>query len=120
MPHLTRARRGTASTGIRTGLGVPGLAHPLVAPAEWAELTRPGTPLHWVVLDVADGPGTAPDPHGLAAAGRLRNAVFASSAGSTPRTAPASGAEGPARCSPRPGGISTGTGPTASSWTTAR
>ncbi|WP_320774377.1 spherulation-specific family 4 protein [Streptomyces sp. CRN 30] len=74
MPHLTSNRGGaTASTDVRTGLGVPGLAHPLVAPAEWAELMRPGTSLHWVVLDVADGPGAAPDPHCLEAAGRLRN-----------------------------------------------
>ncbi|MFJ6128372.1 spherulation-specific family 4 protein [Streptomyces griseoviridis] len=74
MPHLTSARTGTASTGLRTGIGVPGYAHPLVAPTEWGELTRPGTPLHWVVLNVADGPGARPDPHCLAAAGRLRNA----------------------------------------------
>ncbi|MGW6454581.1 spherulation-specific family 4 protein [Streptomyces sp. NPDC055078] len=58
----------------RLGLGVPGCAHPLLAPTEWAELTRPGTPLHWVVLNVANGPGDRPDPHCLAAAGRLRNA----------------------------------------------
>ncbi|MBV2353140.1 spherulation-specific family 4 protein [Streptomyces sp. J2-1] len=72
MPHLT----GTASTGtgLRTGLGVPGYAHPLVAPAQWERLARPGTPLDWVVLNVANGPGTRPDPHCLEAAGRLRNA----------------------------------------------
>jgi hypothetical protein len=70
----TRTRSGVASTGLRTGLGVPGLAHPLVAATEWAGLTRPGTPLHWVVLDVAGGPGAHPDPHCLEAAGRLRNA----------------------------------------------
>ncbi|MFJ6083688.1 spherulation-specific family 4 protein [Streptomyces sp. NPDC092369] len=74
MPHLTSTRTGTASTDVRTGLGIPGYAHPLVAPTEWGELTRPGTPLHWVVLDVADGPGARPDPHCLEAAGRLRNA----------------------------------------------
>ena len=74
MPHLTSTRAGTASTDVRTGFGIPGYAHPLVAPAEWAELTRPGTPLHWVVLNVADGPGARPDPHCLEAAGRLRNA----------------------------------------------
>ncbi|MDT0394290.1 MULTISPECIES: spherulation-specific family 4 protein [Streptomyces] len=73
MPYLTSVKPGTATTGVRTGVGVPGLAHPLVAPAEWNELTRPGTPLHWVVLDVADGPGCRPDPHCLEAAGRLRN-----------------------------------------------
>ncbi|MFF3344163.1 spherulation-specific family 4 protein [Streptomyces sp. NPDC002779] len=74
MPHLTSTTSGTAHTDLRTGLGVPGLAHPLVAPAEWAELVRPGTPVHWAALDVADGPGSRPDPHCLAAAARLRNA----------------------------------------------
>ncbi|MDQ0716059.1 hypothetical protein QFZ55_005511 [Streptomyces luteogriseus] len=74
MPHLTRSRRRTSDTELRPGVGVPGYAHPLLAPTEWGELTRPGTPLHWVVLNVADGPGTRPDPHCLEAAGRLRNA----------------------------------------------
>jgi hypothetical protein len=74
MPYLTSTRAGVASTGVRTGFGIPGYAHPLVAPTEWGELTRPGTPLHWVVLNVADGPGARPDPHCLEAAGRLRNA----------------------------------------------
>ncbi|MGX1272212.1 spherulation-specific family 4 protein [Streptomyces phaeoluteigriseus] len=74
MPHLTGVRAGTASTDVRAGFGVPGFAHPLVAPAEWGELARPGRPLHWVVLNVADGPGVRPDPHCLEAAGRLRNA----------------------------------------------
>ncbi|GGV79742.1 spherulation-specific family 4 protein [Streptomyces massasporeus] len=74
MPHLTRSRRRTSDTELRPGVGVPGYAHPLLAPTEWGELTRPGTPLHWVVLNVADGPGARPDPHCLEAAGRLRNA----------------------------------------------
>ncbi|MFE7166565.1 spherulation-specific family 4 protein [Streptomyces sp. NPDC057616] len=73
MPYVTSTREGTASTDVRTGFGIPGYAHPLVAPTEWGELTRPGTPLHWVVLNVADGPGARPDPHCLEAAGRLRN-----------------------------------------------
>ncbi|WP_037674233.1 spherulation-specific family 4 protein [Streptomyces griseus] len=73
MPYLTSSAAGTADTDVRLGFGVPGFAHPLLAPAEWGELTRPGTPLHWVVLNVADGPGVRPDPHCLAAAGRLRN-----------------------------------------------
>ncbi|MEK0100472.1 spherulation-specific family 4 protein [Streptomyces sp. A475] len=72
MPYLTPMFSGTASTDIRLGFGIPGYAHPLMAPVEWAELTRPGTPLHWVVLNVADGPGARPDPHCLEAAGRLR------------------------------------------------
>ncbi|MFH9978539.1 spherulation-specific family 4 protein [Streptomyces sp. NPDC017179] len=74
MPYLTSTPVGIPSTTLRTGLGVPGWAHPLLAPDEWNELTRPGTPLHWVVLNVADGPGVQPDPHCLEAAGRLRNA----------------------------------------------
>lgn len=74
MPHLTSASAGTASTGLGAGLGIPGYAHPLVAPLEWSELTRPGTPVHWAVLNVSGGPGTRPDPHCLEAAGRLHNA----------------------------------------------
>ncbi|MFF9015846.1 spherulation-specific family 4 protein [Streptomyces sp. NPDC014870] len=71
MPHLTT----TAAEAVQEmGFGVPGYAHPLLAPVEWAELTRPGTPLHWAVLDVAQGPGDRPDPHCLEAAGRLKNA----------------------------------------------
>lgn len=74
MPHLTSITAGTASTGLGVGLGIPGYAHPLVAPLEWGELARPGTPVHWAVLNVSDGPGTRPDPHCLEAAGRLHNA----------------------------------------------
>jgi len=75
MPHLTSATSGTSSTDLRTGFGIPGFAHPLVAPAEWAELARPGIPLHWVVLNITGtGPGSRPDQHCLEAAGRLRNA----------------------------------------------
>jgi hypothetical protein len=74
MPHLTSTTTGTTSTGLGVGLGIPGYAHPLVAPLEWGELTRPGTPVHWAVLNVSGGPGTCPDPHCLEAAGRLRNA----------------------------------------------
>jgi len=70
--HLTTT---TATGAVQAlGVGVPGYAHPLLAPVEWAELTRPGTPLHWAVLNVADGPGSRPDPHCLEAAGKLRNA----------------------------------------------
>lgn len=75
MPHLTTTGTQLSATGAeQLGFGVPGYAHPLVAPVEWAELTRPGTPLHWVVLNVSDGPGNRPDPHCLAAVGKLRNA----------------------------------------------
>ncbi|MFI7088194.1 spherulation-specific family 4 protein [Streptomyces anulatus] len=75
MPYLTApadARR--TAGGEQLGFGVPGYAHPLLAPAEWAGLARPGTPLHWAVLNIADGPGSRPDPHCLEAAGRLHNA----------------------------------------------
>ncbi|MEU1196046.1 spherulation-specific family 4 protein [Streptomyces sp. NPDC005813] len=74
MPYLTSTAAGTASTDLKVGFGIPGYAHPLVAPLEWAELTRPGAPLHWVALNVSNGPGTRPDPHCLEAVGRLRNA----------------------------------------------
>lgn len=75
MPHLTTTDEKLSATAAdRLGLGVPGYAHPLLAPVEWAELSRPGTPLHWAVLNVADGPGDRPDPHCLEAAGRLTNA----------------------------------------------
>ncbi|MDG4863826.1 spherulation-specific family 4 protein [Streptomyces sp. T-3] len=75
MSHLTTTKGAEARSGaLAMGVGVPGYAHPLMAPAEWAELTRPATPLHWTVLNVANGPGARPDPHCLAAAGRLRNA----------------------------------------------
>lgn len=75
MPYLTTTgQRLSATEAGEVGLGVPGYAHPLLAPAEWAGLTRPATPLHWVVLNVAQGPGVRPDPHCLDAAGRLTNA----------------------------------------------
>ncbi|MFJ2819939.1 spherulation-specific family 4 protein [Streptomyces toxytricini] len=75
MPHLTTPAPAAAATGSgRPGLGIPGYAHPLLAPVEWAELTRPGTPLHWAVLNVTDGPGSRPDPHCTEAVARLRGA----------------------------------------------
>lgn len=75
MPYLTSTGSSLRTGGAeRFGVGVPGYAHPLLAPAEWAGLNRPGTPLHWAVLNIDNGPGTRPDPHCLEAAGRLRNA----------------------------------------------
>ncbi|MFJ2898855.1 spherulation-specific family 4 protein [Streptomyces sp. NPDC087218] len=75
MPYLTITGTVPRTSGAgRFGFGVPGCAHPLLAPAEWAELARPGTPLHWAVLNIDNGPGSRPDPHCLEAAGRLRNA----------------------------------------------
>lgn len=55
-------RRAGAGRDGGLGFGVPAFAHPLVAPTEWAELARPGAPLHWAAFDVARGPGTRPDP----------------------------------------------------------
>ncbi|MFD0024453.1 spherulation-specific family 4 protein [Streptomyces sp. NPDC058382] len=75
MPYLTSTGTARLTSGAdQLGFGVPGYAHPLLAPVEWAELARPGTPLHWAVLNIDNGPGTRPDPHCLEAAGRLRNA----------------------------------------------
>ncbi|ARP72197.1 phage tail protein [Streptomyces pluripotens] len=74
MPHLTSTAADTTSTGVHTALGVPGYAHPLVAPAQWVELARPGTPLNWVVLNVAAGPGIRSDPRCLEATSLLRGA----------------------------------------------
>lgn len=95
MPHLTtppgRARRTGEGGGVprsRMGLGVPCCPHPMLAPAEWAELALPGVgafpgyeqdpgPLHWAVLDVANGPGARPDPYCAPAAAALRSAGVA-------------------------------------------
>ncbi|MGH3311247.1 MAG: spherulation-specific family 4 protein [Streptomyces sp.] len=77
MPHLTApggAVRAAAGTAGRIGFGVPGWAHPMLAPLEWAALARPGLPLHWAVLDVAGGPGARPDPYCLASAARSHEA----------------------------------------------
>ncbi|CAM5420791.1 spherulation-specific family 4 protein [Streptomyces atroolivaceus] len=75
MPYLTSTGSTLRTGGAeQLGVGVPGYAHPLLAPAEWAGLNRPGTPLHWAVLNIDDGPGARPDRHCLEAAGRLRDA----------------------------------------------
>ncbi|MEU5208294.1 spherulation-specific family 4 protein [Streptomyces sp. NPDC020742] len=75
MSHLITPSGGTrAPTGAGPlGIGVPGFAHPLLAPAEWAGLLGcpPGL-VHWAVLDVSNGPGIRPDPHCRPAAARLR------------------------------------------------
>ncbi|WP_405681004.1 spherulation-specific family 4 protein [Streptomyces sp. NBC_01238] len=86
MPYLTSIGTVRRTGGVeQLGFGVPGYAHPLLAPTEWAELTRPGTPLHWAVLNIDDGPGARPDPHCLEAAGRLRNARERAVQGETPQ-----------------------------------
>ncbi|MFH8473031.1 spherulation-specific family 4 protein [Streptomyces sp. NPDC018000] len=86
MPYLTPTRTARRTSGAeQLGFGVPGYAHPLLAPTEWAELIRPGTPLHWAVLNIDNGPGARPDPHCLEAAGRLRNARERAVHGEAPR-----------------------------------
>lgn len=88
MPHLTTPGDAppAGAAGGRTGrltLGVPGCAHPMLAPMEWGELSRSGLgarpgpggragPLRWAVLDVAGGPGSRPDPYCAPAATALR------------------------------------------------
>jgi len=76
MPRLIPSRTPLPAPGpdvhCPTGFGVPAFAHPLVAPAEWAELARPGTPLDWVAFDVARGPGSRTDPLYTEALGRVR------------------------------------------------
>ncbi|WP_335977410.1 spherulation-specific family 4 protein [Streptomyces sp. CA2R106] len=52
---------GRGAEAVRTGFGVPLFAHPLVAPAEWAELARPGAPVDWAAFDVSSGPGSRAD-----------------------------------------------------------
>ncbi|MEV4440114.1 spherulation-specific family 4 protein [Streptomyces sp. NPDC049577] len=81
---ISSGRRRTPSAGrAPLRLGVPGFAHPLVAPAEWGGLRRTGLPLDWVVIGgsslretggVAGGPGSRPDPCWLSAAAPLRAA----------------------------------------------
>jgi hypothetical protein len=86
MPYLTSTGTARRTGGAEQfGFGVPGCAHPLLAPTEWAELARPGTPLHWAVLNIDNGPGARPDPHCLEAAGRLRNARERAIHGEDPR-----------------------------------
>lgn len=76
MPHLTSpgARQAILAGCSPLGIGVPGYAHPLAAPAEWAEPAWSETPLHWAVLDVARGPGSRPDRHCLEVVSRLTDA----------------------------------------------
>ncbi|MFE1146196.1 spherulation-specific family 4 protein [Streptomyces albidoflavus] len=74
MPYLTQPDIQPAVSAGELRLGVPGYAHPLLAPREWEALPSVGAGVHWTVLNVADGPGERPDPHCLEAAGRLRNA----------------------------------------------
>lgn len=77
MPHLMRPgdpRYAVGEPAGRLGIGVPGCAHPMLAPREWAELACPGVPLHWAVLDVSGGPGSRPDPHCFQATAGLHGA----------------------------------------------
>nr|WP_240003610.1 spherulation-specific family 4 protein [Streptomyces cinnamoneus] len=74
-------RRALAARKAPLRLGVPGFAHPLVAPVEWGGLQRAGLPLDWVVLGGSaphepggpeGGPGCRQDPYWLSAAVPLR------------------------------------------------
>lgn len=68
MPHVMTpgAHRPAAGTVRAPGIGAPGYAHPLLAPLEWAELTRAGLPLHWAVLAAgAPGPGAGHPGSGM-------------------------------------------------------
>jgi hypothetical protein len=53
---------------------VPLYVHPGVDPAAWQTVIRHAERLYGVVLNVADGPGTAPDPAFTEVAARLRAA----------------------------------------------
>ncbi|MGK5628728.1 spherulation-specific family 4 protein [Streptomyces sp. URMC 123] len=53
---------------------VPLYVHPAEDPAAWRALIRAAPSLYGVVLNVADGPGTAPDPVFAAAVGALHEA----------------------------------------------
>ncbi|MBB1244909.1 phage tail protein [Streptomyces durbertensis] len=70
----TATGAGPPRAAARLRVGVPGYAHPLLAPVEWAELGRPGLPLDWVALNVAGGPGDRPDPYCGPAVARVRSA----------------------------------------------
>ncbi|OEV05930.1 spherulation-specific family 4 protein [Streptomyces oceani] len=76
MPHLTTPTlprpAGDTAGGLR--FGAPGYGHPMLAPLEWNELSRPGTPLRWAVLDVGHGPGERPDGYCREAVARVRSA----------------------------------------------
>lgn len=98
------------------GFGVPAYAHPLVAPGEWAELARPEAPMHWVVLNVARGPGARIDPLYTEACARLRDAAVPVLGYLDTRH----GARPSASWSPTRTASSTGTGSTVSTSTAPR
>lgn len=102
---------GGGAVADRPGLGVPGYAHPLVAPVEWAELARPGVPLDWVAVHVAaGGAGARADPYCAAAIAALRGTVSKCSAGWTCAGEPGTSA----KCCVRPTTSWSGTAWTAS------
>ncbi|MBB5117140.1 spherulation-specific family 4 protein [Streptomyces eurocidicus] len=79
---IPSGRRASPDTDAPLRFGVPGMAHPLLAPAEWGELLRADVPVDWVVLGsgamaapgASGGPGARPDPYCLPAVARLRDA----------------------------------------------
>ena len=69
---MTLVARGVARPPIRRavarGMVVPAYFHPAVAAADWRQLRAAGTAVWAVILNVADGPGDAPERELSAAA----------------------------------------------------
>ncbi|MEV5505943.1 spherulation-specific family 4 protein [Streptomyces orinoci] len=77
MPYLTSGRGRPAARAHRLPLrlAAPGFGHPLLAPAEWSRLARPGLPLDWAVVGGSPaGPGSRPDAYWSAVVLPLRAA----------------------------------------------
>jgi spherulation-specific family 4 protein len=76
MPGLTSppAVRAPSLCGSGPCFAAPGVAHPLLAPGEWAEPARPDVAVHWAVLDTADGPAARADLRCQVAGERLQRA----------------------------------------------
>jgi hypothetical protein len=64
-----------AATAPR-GVAVPAYFHPAVAAADWRELAAAGPAVRAVVLNVADGPGPAPERELTAAAVRTGHPLY--------------------------------------------
>jgi Spherulation-specific family 4 len=67
-------RRGSRGYPPRVRLGIPAYFHPAIAAADWRALTQTAANAPVVVLNVATGPGRAPEPDLAAAALRARRA----------------------------------------------
>ncbi len=116
VPHLTTA--GPTLVGDRRRAARdrhPRLRAPAARAGGVGRADPAGTPLHWAVLNVSDGPGTRPDPHCLEVAGRLRHAGVRVLGHLALRTATGRGPSGTS--SPTPTGTRTGTGWRVTCWT---